>query len=720
MNDAAPTLEEAHLPDVEDARELIIACKQRLRDAPNDRAAVKAELAEGTDKLGWLAALFPLEWKQEVLRLSSFPKFASAAKSIDDAVKATAEQHRDSLRKPHEGPVYVEKLTVAQSLSVAAANVDPKLIVPSMFEVRKGGVWKMKAMKDGTLKAMIVCRTPIFIAAVGDDGTGGGTVHLRWAHGGAWKGADVPLQSVLVARELAALSQMGIPSSSHSAAAMVDYFDAYLICNADHLRKELVCSSLGWQKTPSGRAFLWGTTIIGDVDARPSSSLAESFPTVRGYREAGTMVGWRKLVDQVRDIDGFALALLASCCTPLIRLIPGAPNPILDFAGATSEGKTTALRVAASVWGLPDDRDVHGVVRTWDVTQTWLERAAGAMSDLPTLLDDSKRQEKADVTRSVVYSIAQGQGRGRGTIAGVQQTATWHTALISTGENPLSAHLRGHGGAQARVLTHYGSPFGGSSDAFATIARALRTGLLENFGHLGPLLVRSLLSDEAVASARAKYAAHVESWTAKAAGNAVAARRAEAFALLSTTLDILLQLGFRLADKVLDRAWDLGNEGAKEAADVGFAALRDVWGWAVANQHKLDGVGSNRNEFIGRAGAIKDGYAVAILAPSLREYLISRRYEAEAVTRRWFEKGWLHRAKDGRFAVSCRVGGAVGSDAYLLTHAALVETGCLDADVEAWAGSEPTPASTATTGPAPTGPTLDDDDNPHGWMHARR
>lgn len=670
------SIEEQHAPDVEAARSAVAAILDHLRADPQRKDAAAALLSSARDAIAWLATFYPAEWRAAHADIASCPRAKSLADLHDRAIRELAKSRRDEA-------IPARKAMAATGISLDGAEADPGLSMPVPYVLDDGGVWRHE--RDGSISQ--VCRAPIFVASVGESADGTRTVLLRYRLGGRWLTADVPRTAASVGRELAALGGQGLPVSSASAAGLVAYFEAFLVHNAAVLRVENVRASLGWIEGGASRAFLWGTTVIGSADARPSSALAEQFPVIAGYRASGTLVGWRRAYDLVREMEAFQLALLVACAPPFIRLVPGAPNPIMDFAGATSEGKTTALRFAASAWGLPDDRDAHGILRTWDVTPTWLERAAAATSDLPLVLDDSKRQDKPEVVRGVVYAIAQGQGRGRGTVTGVQHTATWHTALISSGENPLVAHLKGHGGAQARVITSLGSPLGGKSQEHARVARELRATVLEHHGHAGPAVVRWLLDDDNLDQARATYAAALEAWSARAGDDAIAARRAETFALLSTVAATLRDIGIGTEERHLLAAWSRAR--MDTGADVAVAAMMATWEWTVTRQAAIYGrhdAGRPPARFDGRAER-GDPWAVALAPGALREHLAHLGFEPEAVIAQWADRDWLLRGDGNNTTRKARVNGAPVR-LYCVTTAALREAGCIAADAEPWTWTE--------------------------------
>ena len=107
------------------------------------------------------------------------------------------------------------------------------------------------------------------------------------------------------------------------------------------------------------------------------------------------------------------LALYVSFVSPLLQILES-PNFVFDIAGPTTTGKTTLLRVAASVWGSPSERDPASVLGSWDSTPTWREQASAVIKNLPLLLDDTKLAHAPDHVAQTIYAIVQGRGRGGG------------------------------------------------------------------------------------------------------------------------------------------------------------------------------------------------------------------------------------------------------------------------------------------------------------------
>ena len=121
----------------------------------------------------------------------------------------------------------------------------------------------------------------------------------------------------------------------------------------------------------------------------------------------------------------FASMLLKHCDTP---------NGGFHLAGNSSAGKTTCLRVAASVFGSPQ------YLRTWRATDNAVEGIAFKRNDALLVLDElSKISFKAG---DVAYMFADGEGKERlDKNCSLKETLRWRMLFLSSGEVDLAAHL---------------------------------------------------------------------------------------------------------------------------------------------------------------------------------------------------------------------------------------------------------------------------------------
>jgi putative DNA primase/helicase len=103
------------------------------------------------------------------------------------------------------------------------------------------------------------------------------------------------------------------------------------------------------------------------------------------------------------------------------------------FRGASSSGKTTALKVASSVWGDPDR-----YIRLWRSTANGLERLAALHNDGLLVLDELSQIDPKEAGEAA-YLFVNGQGKNRASKQGtIKPSSLWLLILLSAGEESLT------------------------------------------------------------------------------------------------------------------------------------------------------------------------------------------------------------------------------------------------------------------------------------------
>ena len=104
--------------------------------------------------------------------------------------------------------------------------------------------------------------------------------------------------------------------------------------------------------------------------------------------------------------------------------------------GSSSTGKTTALKLAASVRGSPES-----YVRTWRATSNGLEGIAAVHNDGLLILDELHQCDPKEAGE-VCYMLGNGQGKARASRTGTaRRPLTWRLWFLSSGEQSLDSRL---------------------------------------------------------------------------------------------------------------------------------------------------------------------------------------------------------------------------------------------------------------------------------------
>lgn len=117
---------------------------------------------------------------------------------------------------------------------------------------------------------------------------------------------------------------------------------------------------------------------------------------------------------------------------------------------------------------------------------------AGFYNDLPLGIDERQLAgQKQENLEKIVYMIASGTGRARGSKGGgLQALNTWRTVALATGEEPLSTDTT-QTGVSTRVLEIYGGPFDDEKSASLMHQQAP-----VNCGWAGPEFITRLLETD--------------------------------------------------------------------------------------------------------------------------------------------------------------------------------------------------------------------------------
>jgi hypothetical protein len=558
------------------------------------------------------------------------------------------------------------------------APVPEDTIVPPRWQLSTIGVLQMHDEETET-----ILPTPLVISRrLFDISSNSESLEIAWYRDTAWQSRIVARSTLFTSRGIVDLADFGLPVTSNNAATVVQFLADYEAANLDILPRSLVSQQLGWLKN---HEFLWGKRLIsaetphlrtlGDfASENPVRSIIQTVTfrgadegdnqLAEGFRAEGSREEWMTAIKPLANYPKVQLAIYAALSTPLLMIL-NAPNFIFSFAGATSQGKTTALRVAASCWGCPDERSPRAAIGTWDSTRIWIERAAAVENDLPLILDDTKRARRPEDTAQTIYDVTSGRSRGRGSLEGTRSAQTFRTVMLSSGEAPITSFSNA-GGTRARVLEIWGSPFGNADAETAVIVNALNEGILENYGHAGPQLIEQILVQrESWPTLQELYRDLRRQYQELAGDNPAASRMASHFAVMEVTAKLLHTAGllpWKYSDPIR-RFWQEMAEGAAEA-DRATAAIRFVMSWAYSHRDDFFRTTSDIQPHGGWAGRWKDKNIggplslkklIAFFPHRLDEILKAGGFEPEPILRSWFDRNWLL-VTEGRRQLRMRVG----------------------------------------------------------------
>ncbi|WP_417228257.1 DUF927 domain-containing protein [Amphritea sp.] len=249
----------------------------------------------------------------------------------------------------------------------------------------------------------------------------------------------------------------------------------------------------------TGVFVLPGNTIVPDWYKGVVPQVNAELSQLRNViRDKGSFDAWKERMGSAGTVlNKFLLCFgLSNVFIDVLNVEPMG----LHVYGASSSGKTNALRAVASIWGVSA---LSGTVYAgkWGVTPNAIELLCHARSGLILLLDEI-RQFKGPF-EAVAYMILDGVGKVR-MDGNLQQaeTKSWVLNLLSTGElSTTSMTKKTDGdvftGAQIRLLDFPIEGFISRSDFTLSSEEAdsFRRSLGDDYGFAGPEFIKRLLAN---------------------------------------------------------------------------------------------------------------------------------------------------------------------------------------------------------------------------------
>ncbi|MEO6823249.1 MAG: DUF927 domain-containing protein [Nitrosospira sp.] len=201
----------------------------------------------------------------------------------------------------------------------------------------------------------------------------------------------------------------------------------------------------GWHD----RVFVMPQRTIGRLDERILYQSQMSAPST--FKHRGNLTDWQQhIAAECAGNSRLVFAICAAFAAPLLH-VTGMESGGLHYRGDSSTGKTTALRVAASVWG------GNEYLQRWRATDNGLEALASQYSDCLLVLDELSQVDPR-AAGEVAYMLANGSGKARANRMGtMRSTASWRVLFLSSGEAGLAEHMaqanrKSKAGQEVRLL----------------------------------------------------------------------------------------------------------------------------------------------------------------------------------------------------------------------------------------------------------------------------
>lgn len=214
-------------------------------------------------------------------------------------------------------------------------------------------------------------------------------------------------------------------------------------------------SRVGWH----GHAYVLPTETLTADDEADELIFHSEAGIEANFSQRGTLEKWK---DGIASLcvgnSRFAFAVAGAFAGPLLKWAAGTGGGGFHFAGDTSSGKTTLMRVGASVWGKGTENDPESYLQKWRATGNGLEYQAEQHNDCTLFLDELGQTDAQDAGK-IAYMLADGVGKVRGKASGgLRHKPQWGLLFFSSGEVTLAQHMQSagqkiRGGQEIRLMT---------------------------------------------------------------------------------------------------------------------------------------------------------------------------------------------------------------------------------------------------------------------------
>lgn len=243
------------------------------------------------------------------------------------------------------------------------------------------------------------------------------------------------------------LAKAGLAFAKPTGRAATPLINLYLIAFDRDFGESLPYAEVldrgGW--SPKLNAFVFENTTIGGEHTRLDAEAQGAVLTVRG-----TVDDWGKTMGRYASKSSvMRFAAYVALAAPLVQIV-GQPTKIFHFFGRRGTGKSTALYMAASIYG--ERRDY---MTTWNGTANSQTAKAMRFNNLVLCYDELK--QGAQVLERAAYDLCNEFERGRAKrTGGAMDGREWSLFLLSSGESDMDGirQRTAHGAASSASGEH--------------------------------------------------------------------------------------------------------------------------------------------------------------------------------------------------------------------------------------------------------------------------
>jgi putative DNA primase/helicase len=218
-----------------------------------------------------------------------------------------------------------------------------------------------------------------------------------------------------------------------------------ILRTADPHKEITILPTAGWHELPGQADCLVFATPAGAVIGAPAKTAIEldrSAALDSAHATRGSLDEWIAIISEVFREDGvphLRLGVMAGFAGPLLRLA-GLDSCGIALSGRTTRGKTSAQKLAASVWSQQTASQpglLKSALTTLNALEDLLQTGDGTLLAL-----DELAQLDGKAIGKLIFEIASGTGKSRLNADGSKRhSRTWRTFVMLSSEDPLERRV---------------------------------------------------------------------------------------------------------------------------------------------------------------------------------------------------------------------------------------------------------------------------------------
>ena len=290
-------------------------------------------------------------------------------------------------------------------------------------------------------------------------------------------------------------------------------------------------------------------------------------------------------------------------------------NIIVHIFGNSSTGKSTAVKLAISLFGYPDVKK-NGLFSTFNATENALIRKLAGLKGVPFAFDELSMGNLTD-TSSLIYKLANGTDKSRlNKNLEEEKNSAWNTLIFTNGEKSLIKSANKNAGIQLRVIEIGNIKW--TKDA--TNADRINRTIIENYGHIGLEFAEFVMKigKEKIIEQYNKTVIYLNKFLeSKCVSDDFTSRRVNKFAVIMTTLTLFKKmLNIEISNKnILDILLEIEKDSIKER-NFNRSAIDYIKQYISVNGSKFEYFDKQiqSRDYLGKLNKIDD-YTELVITP---------------------------------------------------------------------------------------------------------